>query len=749
MDKAETISLIKMDNLLSLIRILYTLLAALIIIKTHPLSFAAYYAWLVFLIPLALYMSLISLNKALELFGNINKYVFFHGELALLYLLTIILIARSGGASSNYKVVLLLPVLFYSLQFGSRWGYGASFLNMVILNTIFYVKANITVYDLEANLILFAMFFLVSRLAGKGIFLEKIKHWSSGIALRDEVTGLYNEWFLHKKLKQLLEKGRKDLKTGLILIEPYRYSEFQKNWGFCAANIMLKNMAKALNDIIDRKDVVAHCGGGKFAVITREWELAHIIGKGEKLRKQLKNNLERGLEDEWNLPVAVGVAISPDHAGCSASLLQKAEEALARAAVARGNRIQVYYSVFDRFSGQQNRQFMHTAKKIMIAMQARDRVAYAHSEGVLIFTQLICRALRLTEKKAQAIEYAAFLHDIGKMELLKEIPLQQKPLEPVQLKAYRQHPLRGAEILRQQDKKLHPCITAVLHHHERYDGSGYPSRLKGDAIPLGARIIAVSNFFDHITAASPYGQGKTIQEGINTLLQYKNKYFDPLVVEAFVHVLGEYEDIAHIIEWPKDMSRIVPCGYTPHHYILGGHYAEYYFGEIHFMIKAVYCIAAALANGEKCLYIMDELKEKILLQQFEKFVYKGVKICANTRPVQLKKILFPEHLFKTDLKSANFEFEMKKRIKTWMDEAEKEQFSSVRLIIDHSLLKFSGVDLKTWEKLLTRCIKNLDVVVVCFYDIDLVTTDVDIIEHYHHSPMVTATSMLKENRDAR
>ena len=736
MAKIESISLINKDNNLSLICFLNSLLVALIILKTHPLSFETYYSWIILLIPLALYMSLISLDKFLKRFDSITGIIFFHGVLALFYLLVIILITLTGGASSNYKIILLLPVLFYSLQFGSWWGYGASVMNMMILIT-FYVKGENTAFDIESNLTLFPMFFLVGWLAGKGGFLEKIKYWSSGMTLRDGVTGLYNKQYLYKKLNQLLEIGKSDLKIGLILIEPYRYSEFRKIWGFYAGNIMLKDIAKSLSDFSDRNDVAVHYGEGKFAVITQEKELARIIGKGDKLMKELNNIRKRGLEDEWNLPVAVGVSIFPDHDECSGGLQQKAEEALARAKAARGNRVQVYYSIFDRISGGKKRYINYTLKKIIAPMQTRDRVIYGHSERVFIYTQLACRKLGLTGKKALTIESAAFLHDIGKIELQEKIPVMQGPLAPVEQRDCLRHTLRGADILGQQGKRMHNIIPAVRHHHESYDGTGYPDGLKGDAIPLGARIIAVGNYFDHITLESPYFQGKLLQEGINFLLQYKNKYFDPLVVEAFVHALDEYEDLCHIMEWPKGLGKIVPCGYTPNYYILGGHYAHYYSGDVHFLVKAVYCIAAALYNEEKCLYIMDEQKEKFMLQQIEQFVLNGVKISDCIKPSQLEKVIFPEYLSRKDLRSANFQFVIKRIMKSWLDQAEREHFSSVRLIIDQSFLNLSSIDLKTWEKMLTQFIKKLDVVVVCYFDIDVVTNDVNSIDTLHHSPIVT------------
>ncbi|HAP32600.1 MAG TPA: hypothetical protein DCQ14_06075 [Firmicutes bacterium] len=98
------------------------------------------------------------------------------------------------------------------------------------------------------------------------------------------------------------------------------------------------------------------------------------------------------------------------------------------------------------------------------------------------------------------------------------------------------------------------------------------------------------------------------------LKRYKGSFFDPLIVDAFVKHVVKYKDLSQIIEWPKDISKIMPTGYKPGCFQMGGHYADFYSGEIHFMVKAVGCIAGGLINQEKCLYLTDDRKEKHILR---------------------------------------------------------------------------------------------------------------------------------------
>lgn len=752
MDKPCTsISLfVNKGGLHSLIHLLNALLLALIIYKYNSINLEMYYTWLLLLLPLALYISLGILDKTLERLEGISANVSFHMELSLLYLLVLVLIGLSGGIASSYKAALLLPVFFYSLQLGYHWGYGASLVNMVLLCSMLHRGGETRDY---LELIAFsALFLLISLFAGKINYREKTRGWASAllsaIVLREQMTGLYNKRYYQKKMSRLLGRARPDAKIALILLEPYRFEQFKNNWGPGIANILIKRMAGMLRDVLDSNDIAAHLGEARFAVLAQERDLARIVNKGEKLRKKLNQNFEGGVEGEWSLPVAVGLSIYPDHATSAGGLLQKGEAALQRALWARGNRIQVYYSIYDRLSAQQNRQFMQALKRIMAPMPAWDRLVYGHSERVLIYAQLICRELGLAAKKAYAVEYAAFIHDMGKMELQKESTQQDSPW-PANFKNIRQHPGRGAEMLRQQGGRMHLLIPAVLYHHEKYDGSGYPARLRGNAIPLAARIIAAADCFDCQTAEQPFGRGQSLQDGLDALLQDKGKDLDPLVAAAFVRGLERYEDIAHLLEWPKNLGRIVPCGYTPQYYARGGHYAEYYFGEVHFMVKAVYCMAASLANGEKCLYLVDNKKEKILLQQVNKLLTRNVDPPVRLKPGQLEKLVLPEHLLRSDLRSAKFEFEIKRLVKLWVDQAEYEQYSAIRLLIDHASLYLSGADLKRWEKLLTRCIDGQEVVVVCYYELEDVLTHMDMLNALHDSPLTLEINMLKENVNAR
>jgi putative nucleotidyltransferase with HDIG domain len=136
------------------------------------------------------------------------------------------------------------------------------------------------------------------------------------------------------------------------------------------------------------------------------------------------------------------------------------------------------------------------------------------------------------------ISYAAYLHDIGKVKVPGNILGKEGHLTDEEWEEMKRHPEYGAEILREKEF-LSGAAEIVKTHHERYDGSGYPAGLKGDDIPIGARIIAVVDTYDAMTSERPYQQPLSKEEAIAELRAHAGTQFDPEVVEAFIAVLGE------------------------------------------------------------------------------------------------------------------------------------------------------------------------------------------------------------------
>jgi putative nucleotidyltransferase with HDIG domain len=166
----------------------------------------------------------------------------------------------------------------------------------------------------------------------------------------------------------------------------------------------------------------------------------------------------------------------------------------------------------------------------------RDASTFHHSERVAQYSVSIARELDLEESLVELIEQAAAVHDLGKIAVPDRILLKPGPLTADEATTMWLHTEIGARILG-QFHLFRSGASIVLHHHEAYDGSGYPRGLAGDAIPIGARVVAVADAFDAMTSDRPYRSALSIEEAVARLRMGAGKQWDPLAVDALLAVL--------------------------------------------------------------------------------------------------------------------------------------------------------------------------------------------------------------------
>jgi len=166
----------------------------------------------------------------------------------------------------------------------------------------------------------------------------------------------------------------------------------------------------------------------------------------------------------------------------------------------------------------------------------RTRYTEGHSSKVRRYAEAIGKRLYLSDDEMKTISIAGILHDIGKQDISVEILNKPGPLTDEEYNEIKTHSSKGARILRSIDM-LKGAASAVYHHHERYDGYGYPDGLKGEEIPYLARILTVADAFDAMTSERPYKPKKSIHEAIIELQDNAGTQFDPEIVDAFIHVL--------------------------------------------------------------------------------------------------------------------------------------------------------------------------------------------------------------------
>ncbi len=182
--------------------------------------------------------------------------------------------------------------------------------------------------------------------------------------------------------------------------------------------------------------------------------------------------------------------------------------------------------------------YVETVSALATAVEARDKYTRGHSKRVTEFSTEIARRMNRPEWFVKDVEAAALLHDIGKIGMPDHILHNKGPLPPDGLQFVLGHPIGGEVILKPVGSLARLC-PIVRHHHERFDGEGYPDRLKGEDIPIAARIISVADCFDAMISARAYKPTRTREEAIKELIRCKGTQFDPQCVDVFVAYLAE------------------------------------------------------------------------------------------------------------------------------------------------------------------------------------------------------------------
>jgi putative nucleotidyltransferase with HDIG domain len=178
-----------------------------------------------------------------------------------------------------------------------------------------------------------------------------------------------------------------------------------------------------------------------------------------------------------------------------------------------------------------------TAEAFSLSIEAKDLYTYGHSKRVADIVVKIFKRLGVSSEITNWIRLAALLHDVGKIGTPENILNKAGALDIFEMDMVRQHPLTGAKMI-EQIPMLKDLSPWILHHHERYDGSGYPSQLSGDSIPMPSRVIAIADVFDALTSDRSYRKAYAKAEALKIMRESLGKDLDPVLFEYFEQIVS-------------------------------------------------------------------------------------------------------------------------------------------------------------------------------------------------------------------
>jgi diguanylate cyclase (GGDEF)-like protein/putative nucleotidyltransferase with HDIG domain len=385
---------------------------------------------------------------------------------------------------------------------------------------------------------------LISNIANQaGIIIENAQLYTHAKikANTDELTSLYNHRHFHERLDQeIIRNTRFGGTFSLIMMDVDLFKSYNDIYGHLAGDNVLRKVGEYIVNSIRGIDLAFRYGGEEFAVILPGTQIEDAYKVAERIRKTIeaKSSLKA-----MPITISLGVSNWPSDGIMKEEIIGRADEALYLAKQLGRNRTCMSTDIKE----QQNTQLISTelrsnpkALSIIYALaatvDAKDSYTYGHSRKVSEYAIAIAESLKLSNEKVDSIRSAGLLHDIGKIGIPDYILNKNTYLSSEEGQLIKRHPKIGAEILKHVID-LVSCIPAILHHHERYDGMGYPSGLTGENIPIEARILSVADAYDAMVSLRPYRKQLSFQEAIDELKNCSGSQFDPVIVDTFVKIM--------------------------------------------------------------------------------------------------------------------------------------------------------------------------------------------------------------------
>lgn len=394
------------------------------------------------------------------------------------------------------------------------------------------------------------------------------------LAATDELTGLWNRRHFEELLRrEFAEARRRSTPLALGMMDIDYFKAVNDTYGHAFGDRVLVEAATVLRVAMRPKDAPARFGGDEFTVLMPNTPLRAAITALERLRKRIAREQVTDGNHSAQVTVSFGLTAT-DVVRCAGpeDLIHQADEALRAAKEGGRNCIRVWTDdCKDRNVGLALRSdkvgrlrqqvaylslryaetFVQSMRSLVQAVDGRDPCASRHSENVMRYAVRIADGLGLRPDEIVAIRRASLFHDIGKIGVSERILRKPRRLTSGERRVVESHVLIGVGIL-EPLRFLESEIAIIRHHHERWDGKGYPNGVAGKGIPLGARVVAVADAFDAMISDRPYRKGMAVPEAMKVLAKEAEQQFDPAVTSCFLRNANE---VLHCGDRESDSAR--------------------------------------------------------------------------------------------------------------------------------------------------------------------------------------------------
>ena len=469
-------------------------------------------------------------------------------EMIVILGLFIILMSNTGGSNSSFKYIGSIIVLIVSIQYKREVSFWINIVvcliilgfNLVEVDYLSLSKNFDIIRNFEGDIILVSSLMITSFILSLYINIEndynlKLKE----LAVKDGLTGLFNHRSFQDILGSYIRNSKKENKeVSLLFMDIDNFKNYNDVNGHQRGDWLLTRLGEVLMNTVGDLGIVTRYGGEEFAVILYNQSEDTALNLGELIRQNIQNTYFIGQEHQPNkhITVSIGVSTYPKVAKTKKELIELADNALYRAKSFDKNRVERYYNILDEIDPSIDKKSLESVANMLNNINMKDKYTYGHSERVVIYAKKFATYLQMKDKDKKELLLGAYLHDIGKLEISKELLTKREKLSESEFNILRQHPTLGSDLV-SSIKEFADVIPLIKYHHEKYDGTGYPSKLKGDDIPYLARILTRIDSFDAMTSKRPYNIRKDYKQAIGELEKCSGSHFDPELVYKFIEML--------------------------------------------------------------------------------------------------------------------------------------------------------------------------------------------------------------------
>jgi diguanylate cyclase (GGDEF)-like protein/putative nucleotidyltransferase with HDIG domain len=358
----------------------------------------------------------------------------------------------------------------------------------------------------------------------------------------DELTGLYNRRSLEEVIdSEISRHSRYGGTFALAILDLDSFKLYNDTYGHLAGDSLLQTVGRNIKVAVRNADYAFRYGGDEFAVLLPQTSIDAALSVLERVREKIVDGVDT---QKITITTSIGLASWPDDGISHTDIIASADVSLYRAKRSGGNQTirasGPLAGLMPSDSASSNdsnteRHLSHLVHAFAEMVDSRSYFTNKHSKKVADYALALAKVLQLDKEETMRIETSALIHDIGKIGIDSNLLNKSAELTEEEWQIIRTHVKLGAEMIERIPQLSH-CVEPVLHHHEKYDGTGYPDGLKGEEIPLISRILAIANEFAVITSDKSYSESKTHEEALEEIKQRSGKDFDPYLVEQFVSI---------------------------------------------------------------------------------------------------------------------------------------------------------------------------------------------------------------------